>query len=163
MAWSDTEIYARIHSREFDELKKDGLMFVMAENIMSPLFSVTLYNHMQREAGKELFVFGVENGDTGTLGYAKEMAAINGNTNRKEDAALFLKYLLSDAVQSYEKDQGHSLSGIPVIGESRDKEIERMETVPYASDYIDIEEGVSENLKTDKKNCRISGSLLDSG
>lgn len=50
------------------------------------------YNHAQgKEAGKELVVFGVENGDDGMFGYAKEMVAINGNTSQKEDAVRFLK------------------------------------------------------------------------
>lgn len=146
-AWDETELYVGMNPREFDELKKEGLMFVMTDNITSPILSVTLYNQMQKEAGKELVVFGVKNGDDGMFGYAKEMVAINGNTSQKEDAVRFLKYLLSDAVQSYDKDQGHKLSGIPVIGESRDNEIDRMETVPYASDYIDIVEGVPEIFK----------------
>lgn len=139
--------YHVLNSPEFRAMEKDEVMFAMADMCSSPMDVVVASNQLQREAGKELEVFGFASDGGQVRAYAYEAVAINANSEKTKAAAAFVEYLLSNEVQGCTKKGDTKILGIPVSEESRNADIELMIEAPYKEDYIDIDSGITLELQ----------------
>ena len=139
--------YYGLNAREFSAMEKNEVMFSMTYTLNSPLDIVVLSNKLQKEAGKELEVFGFASDGGQVRAYANEEVAINANSDKTKAAATFVEYLLSDEVQGCTKEGDRKLSGIPVSEKSRNADIEMMTEAPYKENYTDIDSGINPELQ----------------
>lgn len=140
-------VYSGVNPEELNMVAKGDVLFSLVSTAGTPLNAVIYYNMVKRETGQEPILFGMWESGGEMKAYAKEIAAVNANSDNQQGAVEFIEYLLSSEVQNCTEAGLRNLSGIPVLDTALDAEITMMSTVPYKESYYEIEEGASKNFE----------------